>query len=367
MGKSAPSPPKPPDYTKLVQEQSKANLEALVKSAGINAVDVYAPWGSTTFERNPDGTPKSQNINLSPEQQALFGLQTNLAQAMAGGAVDAYRRIPTGEFNFNGLPGAPGQGDFTQWGNQISDAQYQRAMDLMRPEFDRRRNELEQRLADRGLPMSGENYQGEMSRFDRAVNEAQLGAARDALLSSGNEQSRMFGLAQTSRDKAIAEALMQRNQPYNELAMLQGGPQMPLPNQQQLPAYQLQPADTMGAANMVYQGQMNRYNAQMANYQSNMQGLMGLAGAGLSLFSSIDYKDRIGEAPAVLEGLKALPVDVWAYKWDGKPHIGVYAEDFASTFGLGDGKTIDAVDAIGVLFKAVKELAAKVDALAAKG
>ncbi|HWQ39164.1 MAG TPA: hypothetical protein VNM24_11260, partial [Burkholderiales bacterium] len=51
---------------------------------------------------------------------------------------------------------------------------------------------------------------------------------------------------------------------------------------------------------------------------------------------------------------------------DQATHVGPYAEDFAKRFGVGDGKTISVIDAVGVTLAAVKGVAKKVDRLEAK-
>ena len=55
-----------------------------------------------------------------------------------------------------------------------------------------------------------------------------------------------------------------------------------------------------------------------------------------------------------------LRVERWNYKPEvdlgNETHIGPYAEEFKEKFGVGDGRTINMIDAIGVLFAAVKGL-----------
>ena len=68
-----------------------------------------------------------------------------------------------------------------------------------------------------------------------------------------------------------------------------------------------------------------------------------------------------------LEKLEDLPVERWRYKeglglGEGD-HIGPYSEDFKETFGLGDGKTINIIDAVGIGLSATKGLAKKVKLL----
>lgn len=62
----------------------------------------------------------------------------------------------------------------------------------------------------------------------------------------------------------------------------------------------------------------------------------------------------------VLVKLENLPVESWSYISNGERHIGPYAEDFKEMFGIGDGVTINYLDAIGVLMASVKALSEKV-------
>ena len=91
----------------------------------------------------------------------------------------------------------------------------------------------------------------------------------------------------------------------------------------------------------------------------------GATMAGMMYASAREIKEDKYPAESVLEKVKSLPVERWTYKpgyGDGKEHIGPYAEDWSERFG-GSGKEISVVDSIGVLLKAVQELATKVDEL----
>lgn len=84
-------------------------------------------------------------------------------------------------------------------------------------------------------------------------------------------------------------------------------------------------------------------------------GISGLAG----VFSSRTFKTagRPLDDERALAALESLPVEAWRYKGEDTPHIGTYAEDFRRATGLGDGKTIPIVDALGLAFAGIKALA----------
>lgn len=145
----------------------------------------------------------------------------------------------------------------------------------------------------------------------------------------------------------------------------------------------------IGIMNTGYEGAMTGWNnsaniwrnigkdrTDMLNYSDkmraeSMQGLMGGAGqifGTLVGLSSKEAKEDKREVRGVLDALKEMPVEAWRYKEDavadgGAPHVGTYAEDFKKATGLGDGKTINVMDALGVTMGAVKELAEKVEAI----
>lgn len=112
---------------------------------------------------------------------------------------------------------------------------------------------------------------------------------------------------------------------------------------------------------------LNYSDKMKADSMSSMMGGAGqLLGAGMGLLSSKDAKEDKREVRGVLEALKEMPVEAWSYKegmGDGGEHVGTYAEDFKKATGLGDGKSINVIDALGVTMGAVKELAEKVEAI----
>lgn len=111
--------------------------------------------------------------------------------------------------------------------------------------------------------------------------------------------------------------------------------------------------------------QMDAYNAQNASAAGFGQAVGSIIGA-MPFMSSKKVKENNRPVHGVLDAVKSMPVEKWNYKkgaGDGQEHIGTYAEDFKAKTGLGNGREISVIDAIGVNMGAIKELAAEVESL----
>jgi hypothetical protein len=109
-------------------------------------------------------------------------------------------------------------------------------------------------------------------------------------------------------------------------------------------------------------GQVQMQNQQNADLWGGVGSLVGLA------FGSDEAtKTKIKKASrSLLDAVDNMPVKDWTYKTgegDGGRHIGPMAQDFKKATGMGDGKTINVIDALGTLTGAVQELNAKVKAM----
>lgn len=139
-------------------------------------------------------------------------------------------------------------------------------------------------------------------------------------------------------------------------------------------------------ANILNQDYQNRLQAWQAN-QSGADSMFGAIGgiAGLmyqpgsigtlAAFSDETAKTRRRKVRAggFTAAVDKMPVDSWEYRPDaangdggGTRHVGAMAQDFHAATGLGDGKSIPIVDALGTTMGAVKELSSEVKALKRK-
>lgn len=321
----------------------------------------------------------TQRISLSPAMQEQFDQQNARNIALGDLAQNRIGQIDTGEFSLSGLPqlatglntgqlpqmttgldtgqlpematsldtsGLPELNqDYSADAQRVEQATFDRAMQLMNPQFQERERALQNRLAVMGQPVGGEAYGTEMDRYDRMRNEAELAAALQSVGAGRAEQSRLFdiasrsrgqltdeqlasaGLAQQARQQGVAEQLssadlarlarqqgvseqqvsadlaqrarqqgvhertLERQQPMNELAMLLGQQSaLQAPQAPEAAQYQVAPADIAGLIQSNYQTQANQAGAKKGG-TSNLIGQIG--GALIDQYSDVRLKQNI--------------------------------------------------------------------------
>lgn len=376
MSFNKPDAPTPPDPYRTADAQWGYTQRTLQQLQRMNAPNTVTPFGSVRTTIGPNGQ-QTQTVTLDPAQQRLLDSQRGLANNLSNRANSMLGQLPQGQFSLDqvGRP-LPGVNDYGEYGNQIAQTSFNEARGLLDPVFQQQNRDLTQSLADRGQPMQGEGAGIETTRMRDAQNRAYTSAANNALLNAGNEMSRINAMENQNFNTALGARLTERSLPQQELQGLlglSGSQAAPYQQQAAMPQSNASAPDFMGAQQMQYQGLLNNYQNQLGAYNNTWNTIGQLAGTGMkaAAMSSRDYKEHNALAGDVLDKVAGLSVERWRYKPHivGEPnpaeHIGPYAEDFRAAFGVGDGKTINYVDAIGVLFKAVQELTAEVRALRA--
>lgn len=382
------SKPKAPDPEQTAASQYKYNSQAAKDSAALNAVDQFGPFGSTTYQRRPDGTPLSQTVNLSPEVQSWLDSQFGSATKLQDATSRQLDYLPTDKFQLPTGTDATGYArdafgdaviDPSNFDtSKIANTSYEQAKSLFQPDIDDARKRTEIQLAQRGLNPGDSAYQAEMDRLDRQANNAYAGAARQAQLDAGNEQSRAIGNAVTARNFGsntyqtnLANQLLERNQPFSEAAALMGTtPSFQTPSFMNTAASNIGAPDYAGLVSQNYQAQLqaaNGRNSALGGIGAAIAGPLAKAASPL-IFSDERLKEDIepmgeDDGEAILMSIQKMPVSEWQYKpeasealgLDGERHMGPMAQDYSAAFG-GDGSTISLPDAVGKLMMAIKAL-----------
>jgi hypothetical protein len=281
---------------------------------------------------------------------------------------------------------------------RIEDSIYGRQAEMLRDDFNRRDERLENRLVNQGLRLGSEGYGEARRQLGETENQAYADARTRAIQFGGDEFARAFGmslqgrqqgfgeqktqasLANQARAAAIQEQLLGRQVPLQELQTYAGfAPGLGMQQFLGTPNYQVAPADVTGATNNQFNAQMNAYNQAQQRQSSNIGALAGVGGAiagalpWATWLSDRDSKRDVQpvNAEAVLDMVRMMPTSEWSYKPEaqamGQPggrHIGPMAQDFRRITGKGDGRSIPVVDAFGMLLTATKALADKVERVA---
>lgn len=224
-----------------------------------------------------------------------------------------------------------GLGDPNIERQRVEDAIFAR----MNPQLDRSRAALDTRLANQGITQGSAAYREAIDENNRAANDARIAA----ILSGGQEQSRLFalGLGQSNfqnqaqnqafnqslgrgnfynqgqnqefsqglanaqlnnstsaqafnqslaeaqfqnqaNQTAINQALMERQIPLNEIIALMSGSQVQQPSFVNTTQTPVQGTDISGNIYANYQGAMNQYNQRVAQQNAMLGGLFGLGG-----------------------------------------------------------------------------------------
>ena len=387
MGKK--SAPPAPDYTGAAKQQGQENVYAAIANNVMGRPNEVTPYGSRTWKQT--GTqrigeydiPRFQSQeSFSPlgqerfdQEQRIIGDLGNVAESGLGRVGEAQQQ-PFDLSQVSPRPGLPtpmGQGGFgmglgrtpmaretmgmlpphlrqsqqqggggmlgipppqplpevTQVPNQsnIGDALYRQQTRYLDPQYQKRELGLENRLTNQGLQRGTEAFKSAMGDFDQNRDMAYADARDRAILGSGMEQSRQFGLGaeqfgqglargaqgfgqdasrfgmglagqgqqfgqeattfglgQGARQQDINEQAWLRQLPLNELNALRTGSQVNMPNFQPFGSSGFQPGPYAQATQLGGDYATDVFNMQNAQRGQNVGALGMMGAAGLSAY-----------------------------------------------------------------------------------
>lgn len=280
--------PDAPNYGKLAQQQGDINLQAALQEAQLNRVNETNPYGSLTYGRTadpnaPGGYTYTRNIQLSPEQQQLYNLESGnqiAGQRIASGLQSGIADAVSTPFSLNSFGKPIGFGDASSYAggaDKVRDALYQQATALRQPQMERDKTGLDTQLRNQGLMPGTEAYDHSLQQLREQQGQELNDLSYRAILAGGQEQSRLGGLDlalgganNQNRSQGIQEALLQRQQPLSEFNAFRTGNTPALPQFQPYGMSQIQPTQAYNAAKDQYAGAINQFNAQQGQLQSLM-------------------------------------------------------------------------------------------------
>ena len=347
--------PAAPDPAQQVAAQGAANLDTAVANAYINNPNIVSPYGNVSSTQT--GTQRvgdkdvpifTQTTTLSPSQQRQLDLTSALQEQALGigsGVLNNVGDVTSKPFTLDGLPAAPGSGDFTA----DRDAATQSIIDRNQSQMDRTRSGQEMQLRNQGIAPGSEAWKNAMDDISRQEDDFRLGAIQ----SGGAEQSRLFGLGTQARQNALSDQMTARSQPINEYATLLG-----LGGQIQAPQYQYQGSNV--ANTDVYSPYSQQYGGQMAGYNAKQQMYGNLIGAGGKAGAAYLQSDLRLKSNIHFENIEnGYPIYTFSYKNDPEKvkYRGVMAQDVKDTMPdaviMRDGFLAVDYNKIGIEFRRV--------------
>lgn len=318
---SKPKVPAAPDPAATAQAQAEANRITQFTPSGNLLFGTVGAGGE--FVPDYTGEQKALQVQETPFQEQLRTMGEseilNLASQLQNTMLQPVRTA--GQIEQSGLPAL--QGDFGGEAQRLEDATYNSAVQRLQPQFDRQRNQLEQRLADQGLPLSSDAYQEEMNRLEESQNEQLSRLALDSVAQGRAEQDRLARLSAALRGQGLNEQLAlssieqsARQQGFGELGALLG---FNTPFVQQ----SYQPIDVAGITNAGYQNQLGALGAQQAASQQQASNLLGAGSLAAFAFSDARLKEnivKVGEKPD-------YGIYEFNYKGDPQRYRGVMAHE----------------------------------------
>jgi len=321
----APSAPAAPDYRGAAQETAAGNLDAARAATAANRVNQITPYGNLSYSitgADPYGNPTwTATQTLSPAQQQLLDYQNQTSLGLgkiAGQGLTYVENMLNTPFDVSKLPST---------GFNPSQSYQDAYMQRLQPQITQSREQLQQRLANQGIPLGSEAY-------DRAM--MQQAQRENDLLAAATTQG--FGVGQQARQSALQEQAYLRNEPLNTLSAVRTGAQVQGP-QFVNSAQQATTSgpDLLGAAQMGYNAQMGDFNAKQAAQANLNQGLFGLGGAGIMAMSDPRTKENIQPIGVMENGLTLYSFE---YKDEFKGHklagegihVGVMADEVEKVY-----------------------------------
>lgn len=345
------STPKPPNPYDQASAQQSADLYGSAASSIINNANETNPYGSvsynnigyeTLYDANGKATyvPRYQrDVQLSPDQQKLLGLQTQ-AQGNAGQAAVTASAGLADQFKTQLDPSkwqawSTGQApqDVRQDQAPTDRAAVQDAMMSRYNETAAKQSASDDaQLAARGLNPGSQGYGSVQDSRARAFTDA----TNQAYLASGDESRaaqaayNQAGAQQYSQNADYAAFLNNlrqgqqtsdtalRNQLPNEVAALMGMGQVTVP--------QFQPFSRQGVNSApVGQYMSDAYQNQLQASSAANQGIFGL---GSSLIGALPFSDRRLKEEIVPLGTSLAGLPLYSYRFKGGAYaIGVMADE----------------------------------------
>lgn len=265
----------------------------------------------------------------SPPPGQGGGVQPGQGASQAGpftfgaprGMTPAAQAAVTGLAFGSNLPYDPRTTNVQRYADEAGDAAFRQATRRLDPQFARAEQNFEQRMAERGIPITGENYRALRSDFEMNRTDAYGQAADRAREVAGSEAQRMLGMEQGLRQTAFNEDQTNRTAFMRDLGQYfnqgqsadqQQFDQALATNQQQLAGQQQQWQQGVGNFTAASQDQQQRYTQDQTDQQLRQADWMNRLQTEQNLRGQVtndlltERNQGINEISAIIQGSPAM-------------------------------------------------------------
>ena len=351
----SPKPPPAPDYAGAATAQGAANVETARVEGRMNRPDVFSPYDQTTVT-DLGNDRFAMNYSLTPEYERQRVKQANIGEQYLDVAGQRLGELPSGQLNLGSLPTFQGAVDRTGFAplatmNDLSDyatrsegAYYDRAMSRLQPAMDMQRTSLHTDLINSGLPVGSEAYNNSMAQLGLQQNDQMQGLAQSSIAEGQRMRQGLAGEAQSMRQSQLAEAsmmremqnqaraqgladtLLERRLPMEELATLTGSPSIGSAGMGiattglNVPGVSVAPPPIFAASQAQGANDANRYATAQQGYGAKMNAVGNIA----TMLSDKTLKEnivKVGQSPS------GFNIYEWNYLWSPERFRGVIAQE----------------------------------------
>ena len=342
----SPSPPPSPDYRGAAIEQGTANKETAIAQSMLNNPNVVNPLGTQSWSGGEDGSRPTLTQTFSPQEQALYD-QSSLTKGLLGGLSIQGARGLEGvvgkNLDFSGMPASPGDSSATR------DKVFDSMMSRVNEDYGVKSDDMNSNLIASGLRPGSKAYDDAQFQLTRGQNDAR----QQAMIASGAEAQRDFGMDTQLRKDSIAEMLAGRQTPLNEITALMSGSQVSNPFAIPGAAQntQIAPAPLFAGAQAQGQWDQNMFNQQQQSSNAQMSGLMSLGASGIGAYGAMNAAPMVlaGSDRRIKQDIRRIgdhPLGIGIYKFK-------YIPEYRDTWGHGDRVGVMAQELMEVMPEAV--------------
>lgn len=285
-----------------------------ILDAQLNTSEGLGGTINTSLDRVTDTYSQGIDAEQLPEVANTWGTPRDTAAELFANRLDAAGQATASPLSYDAAPSMPGADNNTR--QSVENALYGRMTSRLDPQYAQRQQQLESQLTNQGITLGSEAWDTATGNLERDRTDAYQSAMDSSIVGGGAEMERQFGLGMAARQQGIGEINSQRAQPMqeagffgdlnsatrdqmlqeravgldeqytnrnqviNELNALRTGSQVTTPQfTQQAVGANIAGTPLAQSVYNSYQGNVDKYNAQVGTQNSMMSGLAGLGSA----------------------------------------------------------------------------------------